>query len=61
MQLSKESIEQFQKDFEKDLGVKYSYDEAAEAAHNLVGFFDLLIKIDRENKEREKNAITKSS
>jgi hypothetical protein len=27
----------------------------------LVGFFDLLIKIDRENKEREKNAITKSS
>jgi len=47
MQISEESIKRFQKIFEKDYDRKLSKKEASEAAYNLLGFFDLLLKIDR--------------
>lgn len=52
--LSDETVEKFRKIFRKDYGVEYTKQEAYKAAHNLVGFFKLLNKIDRENKKRDK-------
>lgn len=50
IRLSKERILEWQKIFKENWGVEYTFAEAAEAANNLVGFFDLLLKIDiREN------------
>jgi len=50
MQLSKERILGWQKIFKEKWGVEYTFTEAEEAANNLIGFFDLLLKIDmREN------------
>jgi len=61
VQLSREQILKWQKFFKEEYGKELTYKEAYEAAHNLVGFFDLLLKIDmRENpqnyikKDREK-------
>ena len=47
MHISEETIKRFQEIFEKDYGRKLSKKEASEAAYNLLGFFDLLLKIDR--------------
>ncbi len=47
MQISEEIIKRFQEIFEKDYGRKLSKKEAFEAAYNLLGFFDLLLKIDK--------------
>jgi len=47
MQISEETIKRLQKIFEKDYGRKLSKKEAFEAAYNLLGFFSLLLKIDR--------------
>ncbi|MCK4520437.1 hypothetical protein KAT95_01030 [Candidatus Parcubacteria bacterium] len=56
MQISEETIKRFQKIFEKDYGKKLSRQETFEAANNLVGFFDLLFKIDRRvNSQRYKS------
>ena len=52
VQLSKERILEFQKIFKEKWGVEYTFAEAAEAASNLVGFFDLLLKIDRRDKKK---------
>jgi len=50
VQLSKKTISKWQKILKEDYGREISFAEASEAAHNLVGFFDLLLKIDmREN------------
>ena len=46
MQILEETIKRFQRTFEKDYGRKLSEEEAFEAIHNLLGFFDLLLKID---------------
>lgn len=46
MQISGETIKRFQEIFEKDYGRKLSKKEAFESAYNLLGFFDLLLKID---------------
>ena len=46
VQFSKERILEFQRIFKGEYGKKFSYKEATEAANNLVGFFDLLLKID---------------
>jgi len=55
MQISKETIKKFQGIFEKDYGRKLNKKEAFEATHNLLGFFDLLLKIDmRKNPQRYK-------
>lgn len=49
-QISKERSLELQKIFKEEYGKELSFAEADEAANNLVGFFDLLLKIDRENK-----------
>ena len=58
VQLSKERILEFQKIFKEEYGKKLSFAEAHEAAHNLIGFFDLLLKIDR--RENPQNYIQKA-
>ncbi len=47
MQISEETIKRFQETFKKEYGRKLSKKEASEATYNLLGFFDLLLKIDR--------------
>ena len=54
VRFSKERILEFQRIFKEKYGKKLSYKETYEATHNLVGFFDLLLKIDRRNKARFK-------
>lgn len=49
IQLSKERILEWQKILKEDYGKEFSFAEASEAAHNLVGFFDLLLKVDMRN------------
>jgi len=56
VQFSKERILEFQRIFKGEYGKKFSYKEATEAANNLVGFFDLLLKIDRKNKNKLKKS-----
>ncbi len=56
VQLSKERILELQKIFKNKYGKKLSFTEATEAASNLVGFFDLLLKIDRRNKNELKKS-----
>jgi len=61
VQLSKERILEWQRIFREEYGKEFTYEEAYEAAHNLVGFFDLLLKIDRRNKNKLKNQKTRNS
>ncbi|MBI2085718.1 hypothetical protein HYT74_00085 [Candidatus Daviesbacteria bacterium] len=51
--LSQKLIDKFKKIFKEKYGVEYTAVEAREAANNLVGFFELLNKIDRKNKQKE--------
>ncbi|MEK9207210.1 MAG: hypothetical protein AAB922_01930 [Patescibacteria group bacterium] len=51
-ELSRETIEEFRVIFKKEYGVEYTDQEAWEATHNLIGFFDLLLKIDHRQKQR---------
>ena len=56
MYISEETVKRFQEIFKKDYGRKLSKKEASEAAYNLLGFFDLLLKIDRRvNPQRYKS------
>lgn len=52
---SRERILEWQKIFKENWGVEYTFAEATEAANNLIGFFDLLLKIDM--KENPQNYI----
>ena len=45
--------------FKKEYRVKYSGQEAWEATHNFIGFFDLLLKVDR--RENPENYIVEES
>ena len=56
-QLSKERILEWQRIFREEYGKELSFAEAEEAAHNLVGFFDLLLKIDRKVKLKKRRTI----
>lgn len=60
VQVSKESVEKFRKIFQQEYGVEYTYEEAWEAAHNLVEFFDLLLHIKHRSNNREITNISKS-
>jgi len=44
--LSGEDILRWQKNFKEHWGVNYSPEETSEAAHNLLGFFQLLLECD---------------
>ncbi|MDD5688664.1 MAG: hypothetical protein PHQ76_00080 [Caldisericia bacterium] len=47
MQISEGTVKRFQRIFEKDYDRKLSKKESFKAAYNLLGFFDLLLKVDR--------------
>ena len=53
VELSKKTVEKFREIFKKEYGVEYADQEAWEAAHNFVGFFDLLLKLDRKQKQKQ--------
>jgi len=55
VQLSKKTISKWQKILKEDYGREISFAEASEAAHNLVVFFDLLLKIDMRNNPQNYN------
>lgn len=57
VQLSKERILEFQRVFKEEYGKEITFIEATEAANNLVGFFDLLLKINRRVKLKKRRAI----
>jgi len=50
--ISKETSEEFKKIIKEESGKELTDNEALEASNNLVGFFDLLLKIDHRNKEK---------
>lgn len=54
-EVSKRLVLELQKMMEEKSGRKISFEEVSEAARHLVGFFDLLWKIDQRNKQRGKN------
>lgn len=47
-------LEELKQIMKEEYGVEYTDAEAHEAATNLVGYFDLLIKMDYEQKQKEK-------
>ena len=49
--LSKETILELQRILKEEYGVEYTFAEASEAARNLVGFFDLLVKTGARDKK----------
>lgn len=51
--ISKERIVELQKIIKEDYGEELSYEKAAEAGRNLVGFFEVLLQI--ENRTKNKN------
>lgn len=50
IQLPEEKIAEFKKIFKKENGVEYTDEEAYDAAQNLIGFFDFLLRLDERNK-----------
>jgi hypothetical protein len=48
--LTKESIVKFKRIFKKPDGITFPDEEAYEAAQNLIGFFDFLVRLDERNK-----------
>ncbi|OGZ10441.1 MAG: hypothetical protein A3D65_00690 [Candidatus Lloydbacteria bacterium RIFCSPHIGHO2_02_FULL_50_13] len=52
MSVSKERLEEFKKIMKEDYGKDLANDEAFDAANNLVGFFDLLLKLDHKDKQK---------
>lgn len=57
--ITPETAENFKRMFKREYGVEYSDQEAWEATHNLVGFFGLLLKVDR--RENPENYIVEES
>lgn len=47
--ISQKLIDEFKQIFKEKYGVEYTDTEAREAAGNLVGFFELLVKIHRKS------------
>lgn len=54
MILSDKTVKEFRRIFREEYGVEWTRQEAHEAAHNLVSYFELLIEMDRENKKADK-------
>lgn len=54
MSLSKEEIQEFKNIFSEKYGKELSWEEAEEYGNNLVGYFELLIDLDRKNKELDR-------
>jgi hypothetical protein len=48
--VSEESADEFKRIFKKPDGTTFTGEEAHEAAQNLIGFFDFLVRLDDRNK-----------
>lgn len=60
--ITSDTVEKFKQMFKREYGVEYSDKEAWEATHNLLGFFDLLLKEDRkQNPDNYKGKIVKET
>ena len=53
MKISEKQIQEYKEMHLKEYGKEISDDEAREAIHNLVGLFDILIKVDRKEQSRK--------
>jgi alpha-amylase/alpha-mannosidase (GH57 family) len=53
MTLDDKSVQEFKDIFEQEYGRKLTMQEASDAAHNLVGFFDLLQTMERKERYRK--------
>ena len=53
--ISPKHLEEFKKIMKKEYGVEYTDAEALEAATNLVGFFEILMKMDYKQKQKEES------
>ena len=57
--LSPKLIDEFKQIMKKEYGVELNDMDAHRAATNLVGYFDLLLKVDYEQRQKEKEGIKK--
>ncbi|EKE11014.1 MAG: hypothetical protein ACD_15C00154G0002 [uncultured bacterium] len=48
-----ESVNEFREIFKKEYGKELTMQEASDSAHNLVNFFDVLLKIESKDQERQ--------
>ncbi len=53
MEVTDKQIEEYQKIHKKEHGEDISREDAIESINNLIGFFSVLLKIDRKDKERQ--------
>jgi len=53
-EISKETVQKFKDLLEEKTGKEVSWDDAYESAYNLINFFELLLKLDYEEKLRKK-------
>ena len=53
MKFSQKLIDEYKRIFKEEYGVEYTDQEAQEGANNLVGFFELLAKIDYRSKNKD--------
>jgi|APSaa5957512622_1039677.scaffolds.fasta_scaffold47966_2 peptidase E len=53
MKISNKNLQEYREIYLKEYGKEISDDEAREAIHNLVGLFDILIKVDRKEQSRK--------
>jgi hypothetical protein len=58
MKLSDDAIEKFRAIYKKQFGKEISVEEAKEHGSNLVGFFELLIKWDDEDRKQKEQQLT---
>lgn len=54
IEIADEVVSKFKKLFRKHYEVDYADEQAWEAAYNFYGFFDLLLEIDRKQKQNAK-------
>lgn len=51
--ISQGLIDSLKKLYKENHDINLTYSQATEASNNLVGFFELLIKVDQRNKQKE--------
>lgn len=51
--ISQKLIDEFKKIYKEDYGVSLTDSQASEIGNNLVGFFELLLKMDQRNKQKD--------
>jgi hypothetical protein len=56
--ISPEHIQEFKELMKKEYGVEYTDAEAHEAATNLVGYFEVLMKMDYEQKQKANKKLS---